>query len=323
MTLDPRQQIAKIIADYRAGQINAPDAAHVDRWVSQFPAAVRDPVLNELVHVFGNSYASANDVKKFVSAVVLNQKLAGADPAAFWRDVAFLRLQQVGNSQNDMLGMFDTVLRENCGLAIAQCGTKPNFFLYLDDGIFSGGRIKSDMLRWIATDAPQQAKVLIVVMALHRGGQFQASKAISEAATKAGKKLEFIWWRGIELEDRRAYMSDSDVLRPISIPPEAIAYVKSLKYPPVLRQQNNVGSLGWFSSGAAKNMIEQEFLKAGILVRQQCVNLPMQMRPLGSTLLETTGFGAMFVTHRNIANNTPLVLWAGDPWYPLFPRRTN
>lgn len=323
MTLDPRQQIANIIVDYRAGQISTPDAAHVDRWVRQFPDAVRDPILNELIHVFGHSYVTAENVKSFIRAIITNQKLAGADPAAFWRDVNFLRLQQAGNSQNDMLAMFDVVLREICGLTTAQCGAKPGVYVYLDDGIFSGGRIKSDMLRWIATDAPQQAKVYIVIMALHRGGQYQVNKAIKEAADKAGKTINVTWGRAVELEDRRAYMSDSDVLRPTSIPPEAAAYVASLKFAPVLRQQSNVGPLGWFSSGAAKNLIEQEFLKAGIVVRQRCPNLPVQMRPLGSTLLQTPGFGTMFVTHRNIANNTPLVLWAGDPWYPLFPRRTN
>jgi hypothetical protein len=40
-------------------------------------------------------------------------------------------------------------------------------------------------------------------------------------------------------------------------------------------------------------------------------------------VLETLGFGSLIVTFRNCPNNTPLALWAGDPWYPLFPRITN
>ena len=57
------------------------------------------------------------------------------------------------------------------------------------------------------------------------------------------------------------------------------------------------------------------------------------MRPLGFMKLVSLGFGTFFVTYRNIANNCPLVLWWGDPdfpmthpigiWYPLFPRRRN
>jgi hypothetical protein len=125
------------------------------------------------------------------------------------------------------------------------------------------------------------------------------------------------------IEDRKYYMTDSDVLRPTAIPPEAQSYVDALGATPVLRTGSKVGELGLFSSASARDLVEQEFLKAGVLVRQRCRLLPAQMRPLGSTLMKTTGFGSMFVTYRNCANNTPLVLWAGDPWYPLFRRKTN
>jgi len=57
------------------------------------------------------------------------------------------------------------------------------------------------------------------------------------------------------------------------------------------------------------------------------------MRPLGFEKLESLGFGSLFITYRNIANNCPLALWYGNPdyspphplglWYPLFPRRSS
>ena len=57
------------------------------------------------------------------------------------------------------------------------------------------------------------------------------------------------------------------------------------------------------------------------------------MRPMGYEYLESLGFGSVFITYRNIANNCPLVLWWGDTtyspnhpfssWYPLFPRKVN
>jgi hypothetical protein len=40
-------------------------------------------------------------------------------------------------------------------------------------------------------------------------------------------------------------------------------------------------------------------------------------------VLQTVGFGALIVTFRNCANNCPLGFWVDDPWYPLFPRKTN
>ena len=54
-----------------------------------------------------------------------------------------------------------------------------------------------------------------------------------------------------------------------------------------------------------------------------CPYLKESARPLGFSLLKTLGFGATVVTHRNCPNNCPLALWAGDPWYPLFRRKTN
>jgi len=196
-------------------------------------------------------------------------------------------------------------------------------FVYLDDAVYSGGRVKSDLIRWIQTDAPASANVAVIVMALHALGEWFAKGDITKAANAASKAINVTWWRSMMIEDRKAYMSNSDVLRPTTIPAEAAAYVATLGAEPILRAGTSVGSKQFFSSGVARNLIEQEFLKAGVRVRQMCGLLPPQMRPLGCTLMKTTGFGSMFVTYRNCANNAPLVLWAGNPWYPLFPRKTN
>jgi hypothetical protein len=315
--------IAALTADYRLGDVPAPTAEHVRTWIDQFPGAVREPLLAETAHVLASTYVSQAKVERFLAMLTTNAKIAGEDPAAFWRGVSFLRLQQAGNSQRDMLALFDRALQASCGLSIEQCGAAPHTYVYLDDAVFSGGRVKTDLIRWIETDAPREAKVAVIVMAVHRLGEFFASGDIAKAAAGAGKKIDVTWWRAIKFEDRKAYMANSDVLRPTAIPPEAQAYVDGLGVPPVLRTADAVGSLSLFSSPARRQLMEQEFLKAGIVVRERCPMLPQQMRPLGGTLMRTTGFGSMLVTYRNCANNTPLVLWAGNPWYPLFPRRIN
>lgn len=320
---DQCESIASIIVDYRQGQVPTPDAAHVGRWIGQFPANVQEGLLAELAHVLSRTYVSKEAVNNFLKGVATQKAIVGDDAVAFWRGVHFLRLQQVGNSQRDMLALFDTALNEACGIGLNDCGVKPHTYVYLDDGVFSGGRIKSDLIRWIKEDAPIQAKVAVIVMALHSLGEFFAKNDISEAAKASGKTITVEWWRGLTFEDRKTYMAQSDVLRPKSIPVEANAYVGTLGAPPILRTGDNVGQFGLFSTPAGRELVELEFLKAGVRVRQLCTNFNTYMRPLGCTLMRTTGFGTMFVTYRNIANNTPLVLWAGNPWYPLFPRRTN
>ena len=96
-----------------------------------------------------------------------------------------------------------------------------------------------------------------------------------------------------------------------------------MTYKPHLRTPGQVGGKGIFSSDEARQLLEEEFLKAGVRIRQMCPNLNKYQRPLGNMLLETLGFGSLIVTFRNCPNNAPLALWAGDPWHPLFPRTTN
>jgi len=49
------ESIAGTIADYREGQIPRPTPAHVEKWISQFDAGVRLPILREIDHVLNGA----------------------------------------------------------------------------------------------------------------------------------------------------------------------------------------------------------------------------------------------------------------------------
>src|SRR5208283_3115909 len=95
---------------------------HVDTWVKQFDKEVQKPMLAELDHVLKHTYFSRKIVKDFLAGLVRTKKLAGDDPCEFWSHVEFLDIQQGGESQSDMLAMFDEVLQEECELGISACG---------------------------------------------------------------------------------------------------------------------------------------------------------------------------------------------------------
>jgi hypothetical protein len=78
------ESIATTIADYRAGEIDAPTKEHVKQWVEQFPGDSRDKILAEMVHILGKTYISKANVETFLSAVVTNEKLTGGDAKKFW-----------------------------------------------------------------------------------------------------------------------------------------------------------------------------------------------------------------------------------------------
>ena len=278
-----------------------------------------------MAHVLSKTYFSKAAVDTFISSLVTNQKLSGDDPCAFWRNVKFLNIQAGGNSQHEMLSMFDTALNNHCGFGIGNCGANPQCFVYLDDAIFSGGHVRADLGAWIRNSAPAVANVHIIVIAIHRYGQYDAKRKIKQIANSVGKMVNLKWWRCMEVEDRKTYVNNSDVLRPVALPLDQATqdYAAGLHYPPVFRTPGSVGGNAFFSSEAGRNLLEQEYLLAGVRIRQKCPNLNEYQRPLGNMVLQTLGFGSMLVTFRNCPNNAPLTLWAGDPWYPLFPRVTN
>ena len=319
------ESIAGTIGDYRNEEINPPTAEHVEKWVTQFDQSVRGPMLKELDYVLKKTYVPMSRVEKFLSELVKNEKLCGTRPKSFWKDVVLMDIQGGGNSQKDMLKMFFHILERELGLKAEDCGQKPKVFLYLDDFSFTGNRVLGDLKTWISSSAPGEAKVLVVTIAYHRGGQYYANGRIQKAADGAGKKIELEWWRIFEIEDRKNSIDSSDVLRPTVIPNDSIVqtYVSGLKYPPVLRTPGSVGELKFFSGEEGRHLLEQELLKAGAKIRSMCPYLGTYQRPLGNMILDTLGFGSLLVTFRNCPNNCPLAFWAGDPWYPLFPRKIN
>lgn len=317
--------IAQTISDYRAGELAAPTPDHVERWINQFGAAVQVPMLREMDRVLKLTYFSFARVTTFMRGLIDSEKLVGKDACIFWLGAQFLDIQAGGNSQTEMLALFNTLLQDKCGFGIEQCGDDSTIYVYLDDAIFTGNRVRRDLETWIKEQAPGKAKVHVVSIALHSGGQYYAKGCIEKAAAAAGKNVDVTWWRAIELEDRRAYTDSADVLRPATMPKDAAvqAYVQAMKYAPTLRRPGSVSGKGLFSSEEGRNLLEQEFLKAGVRIRHMCPNLGNTQRPLGHMTLDTLGFGSLIVTFRNCPNNAPLALWVDEPWYPLFPRTTD
>jgi hypothetical protein len=224
-----------------------------------------------------------------------------------------------------MLAIFGSLLQETFGLSIADCGANGTTYIYLDDVIFTGNRVFHDLSSWIQGAAPAKATIHVITIAFHRGGQYYARKKIESAAKDAGKQIDISWWRCVEIEDTKANSNTSDVLRPTHLPDDepVAAYAAELKYPVAFRRAGSIGENKFFSSEEGREVLEQELLKAGAQIREMCPYLNKYQRPLGNMVLETLGFGSTFVTFRNCPNNAPLAFWAGDPWYPLFPRKTN
>lgn len=112
---DVAAEMAQIIGDYRAGEIAAPDAPHVLKWVGQFDEPVRLPILEELKHVLEHTYLSKTKAKKFLRGVAQTKALVGDDPCGFWSQANIMDLQLAGSSQTEVRSLFSEILKKQCG----------------------------------------------------------------------------------------------------------------------------------------------------------------------------------------------------------------
>jgi hypothetical protein len=216
-------------------------------------------------------------------------------------------------------------------------------YVYLDDCLYSGNRVLHDIEGWIS-NASEGTDLHLVFFALHTSGRDDyVKKRINPKATQQGVTVKF--WQLHEFHNSRWKPSQFDCFWSRSTSGDQLVdqYVQAVSkrrqnlqrsLPPLFRPDNMPTQDSIFSSSAARKIIELAFLKAGAYI----VSLPespnTNIRPLGYEYLESLGFGAIFVTYRNIANNCPLALWWGDAnstnkehpfyhWYPLFPRIVN
>ncbi|WP_114966662.1 hypothetical protein [Alkalilacustris brevis] len=326
--------IATTTADYREGDMPAPTPEHVGRWVDQFDAGVQLPILREVNHVLKQTYLSQEWIKGFFSHQIIHKDMTGDNAERFWSRAHLLDIQQNGQSQTHIRRLFGESLLEQCGLDIDACGAAGGAYIYLDDVIFTGGRVKSDLTAWIRDAAPAKAVLHILVIATHTLGEWQCTKNLKEVAAAAGKEIELHVWAAARIENRKAYRNVSEVLWPATVPddPAVAAYLAQQgRFPLEPRQPGGKPKIEIFSSEEGRQLLEREFLRAGVRIRGFCQNPSQIMRPLGFSSFGV-GFGSTIVTYRNCPNNAPLALWWGDPnahhnhpfsrWYPLLQRRT-
>lgn len=338
------QSLAVTIADYRQNEIAPIKASHVERWLNQFDESDQMVILEEMDMLMKRFYFSKNRVKESIRAFLKERVLKGRNPVTVLPHVSFLRIQTSGSSQIAMLELVDEILQEDYNCPLSMIGSEEiHTYIYVDDGIYTGNKLRYDLTDsdgttgWISLRPSSQCGLLVYTIAGHKAGIDYVRNHLKSAADR--KDMRLLRDTTLMIENTREFGVNIEVLWPERIPGDTLvdSYVFTLGQVRVNNLFRPVSLLSmperFFSSGNARRVIEQAFLKKGIQIVQASQNPAPSMRPLGYMKLSSLGFGTLFVTYRNIANNCPLVLWWGDPsylqshplgmWYPLFPRRTN
>jgi len=334
------ERIVQIAGDYRKGEIAAFDAKHVEKWVEQFPLSRehQNVILLEVGHMLANFYISRDIAKGNLTRLFKSMSTEQMGNCSI-KDVNFLRTQEAGKSQHEILLLADELLQEMHGTETQNCGGS-KIFLYLDDCLYSGSKWRWDIKKSAQlAEAKNGATIVSYHFDIYNGGYQYSKKEIDTYLSKKGAIIKP--FRSVHCNSDRFGKNDLDIIWPKYVAGSSQVdefvkrsneYCKSVNWTPrSLFRTKEIVSRNVFTSSVSQQIVEQAFLAVGAKMFCAAQNPAPSVRPMGFEKIATIGFGTPIVTWRNIANNCPLALWYGDPslgcnhplgmWYPLFPRK--
>jgi hypothetical protein len=305
----------------------------VSRWALQFDIVDQNIVVAEIDRALKKVYFNQSSISSFITGLVTYEAFVGEDAVSFWSNASLLNIQGVSESQRYLVSVLNEAIVEEHNVNVPINANNADYWIYIDDGLFSGDQAVGDIRRWIETSNPRDGVLNVVVIIVHTYGEFRFKKEIKPLLLNRGIRLNI--WRMKNLENRLKYRDQTDLIWPTQVySGRDIEYWQELRNNDLrnftARGDGTVGGEELYSSVDAKKQVEEAFTRKGAeICTYGAVNHAL-MKPLGYSPFKTYGFGTIFATHRNCPNNAPLVLWWGDPdgnqtlrkWYPLLQRRT-
>lgn len=314
------ETIAKYLDQYQNRFYDYSHEEHIERWVSQFTN--QDIIIAELAHIMDKVFIEEHNELTFFENLLKNPKIIAdiGQPGNY----SILNIQKKGRSQSvyslKMQEVFQTILSENVPIN----DFSKNVLIYVDDFMFSGMKARHDILNLFESN--DKKKVVYIFMGVHSNADYYLKKTFTD------KGIDKTVWRCLTLENALSRKDISDTYWPkesIRSNPVVVKYRNDRLERDIEFRSNSsqsIGELKLFSNSANREIVENEFLLAGIKIINECnTDIP----PLGVSAFKGIGFGGTVMSYRNIPNNTPLCLWWGNPvnpgglgsWYPLMMRR--
>ena len=289
----------------------------VEKWLNIFPVNDRNLIFSELAHVLGNTFLTHEQAVLSVQQWLCKPDLVSGGIINDWEDATFLKIMSPGGSHEAIYSLLDGEAKK-MGLAPISESKGLKLFVFVDDLSVHGIRILNDLTPWICSDAPGNFDLLILLQRRLTGREEYISKNITKEANLYKKNVRIHWWCDHDF-------APIDCYRPRTLPdvPKLKEYLRENNIATQL--QLNYGTGKYFSSIEAKELLENQFLLAGICILEHNHNLKPKkyMRPLGNTIWNGLGLGVPIVTWRNCPNSSPLCLWADGLGPALFPRIPN
>ena len=238
-----------------------------------------------------------------------------------------LQIQGNGKSQKHLVQHYQKVFSEHPKITYSQ-----DRVIYLDDFIFSGGRIYQDLTNWIPRQEKSH-KIYVGVIGCH-SSTWQTKKKLKNKIFDNNQKnnlnSSLIFLDCTELENKLSKRNESDVLWPMQKIFQTEEY-KKYEVPNFKYRDGFIETpYNLFKNNDERVRFENICLKYGFKIIERCKATNSTTKPLGNCHFDGYGFGGLIFNYRNCPNNTPLIFWWGsgdinklhlyNQWHPLMPR---
>ncbi len=290
---DLARSIGSIAADYRSPEGIAPITSRVDRWISQFDPSERATILREMNCLLQRYYWSRKRVQDSIRSFLAREDPFGPDPRASLQGMNFIRIQVEGESQLALLALFTYVVYKDYGLILGLCGGS-DIFVYVDDCVYTGNRLRYDVVPWIQRYAPRGSTLIIYHIAAHLEGWQYAKGYVLDAAHQ--KNVTVKWFHAVEIDNRAVVDGRVEFLWPrrVSGDRNVDAYEERVTrrcsengWALKLWRDESVVQEDFFSSTEARDIVEGAFLRVGARLVMAAGTPAPSMRPLGFKKLES------------------------------------
>lgn len=316
------ESISNTISDYQLTGAIQISPGHVNEWVRQFDKDNRLQILHEMDFVLRKSYFSKSRLERIITELI--QDLTSPNKVTrydqnFLDSAHFLNIQKQGESQEHMLWLIRKKVR-------IKNKPQPINFIYVDDIIFTGNRIITDLCEWIQNSDAKNISIHIFCIIIHLSAHEKIKNKLKKLAHDRNISLNF--WSKYSINNLSNQTNHEANLWPHLIPynkyvDEFINFIPDINH--YFRNRTPSTQL-LFSSETGRQLLEEQLLLKSLEVWSGLKKENKKLlRPLGYSNYGF-GFGSMFVTYRNCPNTCPLILWSGDgtndnKWYPLFSRK--
>lgn len=274
---------------------------HVNQWLMQFDEIDRYDLARLTSYLLDHSYLEEHEETSYIASLfddlMINKNGIVATP---------LLIQGNGRSQRDMVQIYNQYVKNN------NLSYNPKLFIYLDDILFSGGRVYSDLTNYFA-NVKEDTTVIISLLGAFSYNLWKVKdkfqKKIDALFLEKQIRITIYWKVCSEYENRLARKNSSEILWPM----EGVFNLIELNPYKLLNfnYRSGFNKNIFFQNHGDRFFLEKICLKYGYKIIERCGNIHTTTRPLGNSFYNY-GFGGLIFNYRNCPNNTPLIFWWGS-----------